>query len=146
MLALLIQLTLDLQLALDRFLEAIQHEAAQQAEEGEREAEGAHKAVAKAGAALVDGLSAERDTNGSQRRVAWGCRSGARARAGMLSAHACVQCTTPACGRASAQPAAHLMRMAQESTLNSRTSRPPSRLAATGARQISLLTSMFSSL
>jgi hypothetical protein len=42
--------------------------------------------------------------------------------------------------------AAHLMRITQDSRLNSMTSRPPSRAAATGARQIWLLMLMSRSL
>lgn len=51
-------LTLDLELRVDDVLEAVQHEAAQQHKEREREAHRDHKAVAQAGAALLNGFAA----------------------------------------------------------------------------------------
>lgn len=55
----------------------------------------------------------------------------------------CIACS---CWLNTSMIPAHLIRMAQDKMLNSSTSRPPRQDAATGALQISLLISMFSSL
>lgn len=54
-----------LQLVPDHVLEAIQHQAAQQAEEGQREAEGTHEAIAKA----CSMVSSSGDSNSQQSRI-----------------------------------------------------------------------------